>query len=276
MDAVHNKNFTQLFYLKLISIIVKRAFLFILLIVVGLSSSGQKVKLKHLTTFDDKILHFGFSLGINTLDFSVRNYLPIGANPEFFPQTWAGTTPQIRANDTVRADIAGLIPGFTVGIVSNLRINRDLDLRFLPGMSFGERKLHYNIPVIDNNFDFAETQWDYSLKSTFLDFPLLVKYKAQRINNGRPYVIFGGAYRVDISKSASQDLVGLKRGGFYGELGAGWDSYLQFFRFSVEAKVSLGLNNQLGPGPDNTQRQYYTEAIRSLRSNIFTLLFHFE
>lgn len=276
MDNLHNKTFIRLFYLKLISIIVKRAILFILFIFIVLGSSGQKIKLKHLTTFDDKLLHFGFSLGLNTLDFSVRNYLPIGENPAFFPQTWAGTTPQIRANDTVRADVAGLIPGFTVGIISNLRINRDFDLRFLPGMSFGERKLHYNVPVIDNNFDFAETQYDYSIKSTFLDFPVLVKYKALRINNGRPYVIFGGAYRVDISKSASQDLVGLKRGGFYGEFGAGWDSYLQFFRFSVEAKVSLGLNNQLGPGPDNTQRQYYTDAIRSLRSNIFTLLFHFE
>lgn len=255
---------------------MKRAILFLFLILLGLVSVGQKIKLKHLTTFDDKLLHFGFSLGINTLDFNVLNYMPIGENPDFFPQNWAGTTAQIGASDTVRADISGLVPGFTVGIISNLRINRDLDLRFLPGMSFGERKLHYNIPVIDNNFDYAETQYEYSIKSTFLDFPLLLKYKALRINNGRPYVVAGGAYRIDISKSASQDLVGLKRGGFYAEVGAGWDVYLQFFRFSVEAKASIGLNDMLGPGPDFTQRQYYTEAIRSLRSNIFTVLFHFE
>ena len=89
-------------------------------------------------------------------------------------------------------------------------------------------------------------------------------------------MVFGGAMRIDISKSASEDLVGLTRSGYYAELGAGWDSYLQFFRFSVEAKVSLGLNNQLGKGPDNTQRQYYTDALRSLKSNIFTLSFHFE
>jgi hypothetical protein len=257
-------------------IYVKKINLLVFLILLGFVSAGQKIKLKHLTTFDDKLLHFGFSIGINTLDFNLRNYMPIGENPNFFPQTWAGTTPQISALDTVRADIAGLIPGFTVGIISNLTVTRDLDLRFLPGMSFGERKLHYNVPVVDNNFDFAETQYAYSIKTTFLDFPVLLKYKAQRINNGRPYVVFGGAYRIDISKSASQDLVGLKRGGFYTEIGAGWDSYLQFFRFSVEAKFSLGLNDQLGPGPDNTQRQYYTDAIRSLKSNIFTVLFHFE
>lgn len=276
MKNQHNKLSIRVFYQKLNSYAVKKVIFSIFFVFAVGVTSGQKVKLKHLTTFDDKMLHFGFTLGVNTLDFSVHNYMPIGENPEFYPETWAGTTPQIREHDTVRVDIAGLIPGFTVGIVSNLRLSNDLDLRFLPGMSFGERKLHYNVPVIDNNFDFAETQYEYSIKSTFLDFPVHIKYKAQRINNGRPYVIFGGAYRVDISKSASQDLVSLKRGGFYGELGAGWDNYLQFFRFSVEAKFSMGLNNQLGPVPDFTQRQYYTGAIKSLRSNIFTLLFHFE
>jgi hypothetical protein len=236
----------------------------------------QKMKLKNLTTFDDKLVHFGFTLGINTFDFKVRNYLPIGDNPSFSPVEWQLDQKQIVDSSIVRSDIAGLIPGFSVGIVTNLRLTRDLDLRFLPGMSFGERKLKYNIPVIDNNFDFKNTQYDYSIKSTFIDLPVHIKYKANRINNGRPYVVFGGAMRIDISKSAPDDLVGLTPVGYYAEIGAGWDNYLQFFRFSVEAKASLGLNNQLGAGPDPTQRHYYTSALRSLQSNIFTLCFHFE
>jgi hypothetical protein len=238
--------------------------------------NGQKVKLKNLTTFDDKFLHFGFTLGINTFDFRVRNYYPIGDNPVFSPSNWQLDNTQVVDNSVVRADIASLIPGFTVGIIGNLRLTRDLDLRFLPGMSFGERKLKYNIPVIDENRDYKDTQYNYSIKSTFIDLPVHVKYKANRINNGSPYVVFGGAMRIDISKSASDDLVGLTPVGYYAELGAGWDNYLQFFRFSMEAKVSLGLNNQLGQGPDPTQRHYYTDALKSLRSNIFTICFHFE
>jgi len=245
-------------------------------IILAYCSYGQKAKLKNLTTFDDKLLHFGFTLGINTLDLNVRNYLPMSENLLFKAENWQGDLKQISGSDTVRADIAGLIPGFTVAIVTNLRLTRNLDLRFLPGMSFGERKLKYNIPVIDNNFNYKDTQYSYSIKSTFIDFPLLLKYKASRINNGRPYVVFGGAMRIDISKSASVDLVSLTPVGYYAEIGAGWDTYLQFFRFSVEAKMSLGLNNQLGKGPDNTQRHYYTDALQSLHSNIFTLLFHFE
>ena len=183
-------------------------------------------------------------------------------------------TKQVVDTSIVRSDVATLVPGFTVGIVSSLRLTRDVTLRFLPGMSFGERKLTYNIPVSDVN-DVAPTQY-YSIKSTFLDFPLLLKYSAQRINNNRPYIVFGAAYRQDISKTAKEDLVKLKSGGFYAEVGGGWDSYFPFFRFSVEAKFSFGLNNQLGSVPSPTQRQYYAQSIKNLRSNIFTLSFHFE
>jgi hypothetical protein len=238
---------------------------------------GQKMKLNHLTTFDDKLLHFGFTLGINTFDFNVRNYVPIGINPGFKPAFWQTDVRQIGANDTIRADVGSPIPGFTVGLISNLRLTRTLDLRFLPGMSFGERKLTYNVPVIDNLYDYPDIQYSYSIKSTFIDLPLQVKYKANRINNGRPYIIMGTAMRIDISKTATEDLVGLDPIGYYAELGAGWDYYFQFFRFSVEAKASIGLNNQLGKGPGTAdQRHYYYDALRSLHSNIFTLLFHFE
>jgi hypothetical protein len=104
----------------------------------------------------------------------------------------------------------------------------------------------------------------------------LIKYKARRINNDRPYVIFGSAYRVDISRTAKEDLVKLNSNGFYAEVGGGWDHFYPFFRFSVEAKFSFGLNNQLGNTPSVNQRQYYAQSIKNLRSNIFTLSFHFE
>lgn len=233
---------------------------------------AQKQKVNYLTTFDEKRIHFGFTLGYNYLDFAVTNYNPIGENPEFTPMDQDQL--DIQANSYVRSDVQTLVPGFTVAIVSSLRLTEDLDLRFLPGMSFGERKLTYNIPVIDINS--YQPLSSYSIKSTFLDFPLLIKYKARRINNDRPYLIFGTAYRQDISKTAKEDLVKLKGPGFYAEVGAGWDHYFPFFRFSVEGKFSFGLNNQLGPTPTGMQARYYSQSIKDLRSNIFTLSLHFE
>lgn len=249
---------------------MKKIWIAILFVIIGFSAGAQKQKVNFLTTFDDKLIHFGFTIGLNALDFNVVNYNPIGENPDFVPDK----INRIGPDNIIRSDVATIIPGFTVGIISSLRLNKDFNLRFLPGLSFGERQLTFNVPVYDIN-NYEATQY-YSVKSTFLDFPLLIKYKARRINNDRPYVIFGGAYRQDISRTAKEDLIKLKSGGFYAELGGGWDHYFPFFRFSVEAKFSYGLNNQLGDLPAPVQRQYYAQSIKDLRSKIFTFSFHFE
>ncbi len=256
---------------------MKRILLAIFTLFVAWSAYAQKQKVNHMTTFDDKLIHFGFSLGINTLDFGVTHYNPIGTNPDFneLSPVYAGEK-RIAGDDYLRADVTQLIPGFTVGIISSLRLSRDFNLRFLPGLSFGERQLTYNELVWDNQGNTSNPEYYYSIKSTFLDFPLLIKYKARRINNDRPYIIFGPAYRQDISRTGRDDLVRLRSGALYAELGAGWDHYFTFFRFSVEGKVSLGLHNVLGAPPSDQQRQYYSHAIKDLRSNIFTLSFHFE
>lgn len=251
-------------------LIVKKVIATIILFIVVGSTFAQRQKVNYLTTFDDKLIHFGFTIGMNTLDFNVVNYNPIGENPEFIPYP----LDRISEISVIRSDISTLVPGFTVGIISSLRLTKDFNLRFQPGLSFGERKLMFNVQVVDINF--YEPLDYYSIKSTFLDFPLLVKYKARRINNDRPYVIFGGAYRQDISRTAKEDLIKLKNGGFYAEIGGGWDHYFLFFRFSVEAKFSYGLTNQLGDLPAPTQRLYYAQSIKDLRSKIFTLSFHFE
>jgi len=253
---------------------VKRIFTAILFILIISNVFAQKQKVNYLTTFDEKRIHFGFTLGYNLLDFGVQNYNPIGENPEFMVDR--SDKLMINDNSYVRSDIQSLVPGFTVGIVTSLRMTEDLDLRFLPGMSFGERKLTYNIPVIDINSPTSDPLKFYSIKSTFLDFPLLIKYKARRINNDRPFIIFGTAFRQDISRTAKEDLVKLKSGGFYAEVGGGWDHFFPFFRFSVEGKFSFGLNNQLGPTPEGMQKKYYSQSIEYLRSTIFTLSFHFE
>lgn len=251
-----------------------RFFYILIFLLAALSSNAQRLLLKNLTTFDDKRVHFGFTLGINTTDFGFSYYNVMADNPEFMVSQNPLDTPYKAEGTKVRADISSLTPGFTVGIVTNLRLTESFDLRFLPGMSFGERKLVYTIPI-----RFAGETTNpayYSIKSTFLDFPLLLKYKSRKMNNQRPYLIAGGAYRIDISKSGQEDLVRLKPISSYLEAGVGWDSYLQFFRLSTELKFSFGLNNVLDVGPKETQPQVFSGAFSKLTSNVFTLSFHFE
>ncbi len=261
---------------------MKRYFYILIFLLAGFSSMSQRIYLKNLTTFDEKRIHFGFTLGINATDFSIEHYSVLSENPKFTPENVNGV--QLTGNEIIRADVASLTPGFTVGIVTNLRLSESFDLRFLPGMSFGERKLKYVImsttekyegfPVVDVNN--VENKDYYSIKSTFLDFPLLLKYKARRINDQRPYVIAGGAYQIDISKTGQEDLVRLKPFSASLEAGVGWDTYLQFFRLSTELKFSFGLDNILDDGPKNTQAQVYTNAFSRISSNMFVLSFHFE
>lgn len=253
---------------------MKRFFYIFILLTIGLNSLAQRQAVKNLSTFDDKKLHFGFTLGLNTTDFGISHYNVIGDNPKFDPtklEVVDGVT--IDGSQRIRADIASLTPGFTVGIVSNLRLGEYFDLRFLPGMSFSERKLVYNILIHDINN--TGNPAFFSIKSTFLDFPLLLKYKAKRMNNQRPYMIGGLAYRIDISKTGKDDLVRLKPFSSYLEAGMGWDTYLQFFRLSTELKFSFGLNNVLDNGGVN-QMKVYSNAFSRLTSNMFILSFHFE
>lgn len=262
---------------------MKRLFYILLFLLLGFSSMSQRIYLKNLTTFDDKLIHFGFTLGINATDFNIDHFTTLIDNPKFAPETVAGLS--LNGSEKVRADIASLTPGFTVGIVTNLRLSESFDLRFLPGMSFGERKLRYayfdaannqfkELLISDvNNVDNTEY---YSIKSTFLDFPILLKYKSRRMNDQRPYVIAGGAYRIDISKTGQEDLVRLKPFSASLEAGVGWDTYLQFFRLSTELKFSFGMDNILDDGPKNTQPQVYTNALSRVASNMFVLSFHFE
>ncbi|MDP2890720.1 MAG: porin family protein [Bacteroidota bacterium] len=252
---------------------MKRYFYILFFLTIGLNTLAQRQMVRNLTTFDDKRLHFGFTLALNALDFDIDHYQTMDENPNFLDETIWGEN--IDGNRQIRADISTLTPGFTVGIVTNLRMTEYLDLRFLPGMSFGERKLVYNIPVEDNNS--GDTDF-YSIKSTFLDFPLLVKYKSKRMNNQRPYLIGGVAYRIDISKTGQEDLVRLKPFSSSVEVGVGWDSYLQFFRLSTELKFSFGLSNVLDEGPKLTSSQpkVYTNALSKLTSNMFIFSFHFE
>jgi hypothetical protein len=259
---------------------LKKELFIIVFAMLSLAGWAQKPHVLNLTNFDNKKVHFGFTLGMNVQDFRLAHWAPIGQNPDFEEKVWNNPDGQeVSGNDTVRADVATLNPGLTVGVVTNFRLGEYFDLRFLPGLSFGERRLVYTknreyLPVYD--FYGGTTDLQYvSVKTTYIDLPVLVKYKSSRLNNQRPYIIGGFAYRINISKTGEEDLLQLKKGNLFLEAGVGLDSYLTFFRFSTELKVSLGLNNLLGEKPTN-QRGYYSEAIQSIYANIFTLSFHFE
>jgi hypothetical protein len=256
---------------------VQKRFLTIFILLFPIFVNAQSRVVQNLTTYDNKKIHFGFTLGLNSLDFGVEHYASLDDNPNFDPneEITVRYLDELEAvNRQVRTDIYTLTPGFTVSIVSNLRLGEYFDLRFLPGLSFGNRRMVYNVPLHD--FVGSAEAGYYSARSTYIDLPLLIKYKSKRYLNQRPYMIGGFAYRHDISRGSPDEIIRLVNPNFYFEAGMGWDSYLQFFRFSTELKFSFGLNNVLGKIPEHPTPTYYNYAIKRLTSNIVTLSFHFE
>jgi len=171
------------------------------------------------------------------------------------------------------ADVSRISPGFQVSIVSDLRLADYLSLRFLPGITFGQRTLYFYKGAKEN----AKLDDKSQLESNFIDFPLLVKYKSKRVNNYAPYLIAGGDARYDLAyrRKAEDLLVGLKPFDLYFEIGFGIDIYLQYFKFSPELKLSTGLRNVLNTDPDIGIAKY-VGSIDRLNSYLVMLNFHFE
>ena len=227
--------------------------LFFLLI--HLNLSGQKQKPKNESWYDEKLIHFGFSLGFNTMDFKISH------DQSYFEV------------DSLFPEVSLLNPGINIQIITNLRASRYFDIRFLPGVSFGQRVVRYY-----KNEDLYN---DYQrLESSFLEFPLLLKYKGDRLNNVRPYVIGGMNFRYDLAGKKEFDddkpvYIRLKRPDLYYEFGAGLDFYLTYFKLSIELKMSSGIRNVLVNDPYQGHPEYLN-AIDKMRSQIWILAFHFE
>ena len=229
--------------------------LFTLLLLSTIQLSGQKQRPKNESWYDDKTFHFGFSLGFNAMDFNIT------PSQEYYQK------------DSLYPEITKLNPGINIQIITDLRLNKHFDVRFLPGVSFGQRVVaFYRNSVLVND--------QQKLESSYLEFPLLLKYKGNRLNNVRPYVIGGLNFRYDLAGKKEYDdakpiYIRVKRPDLYYEVGAGLDFYLTYFKLSIELKMSNGLNNvmvkEAAPGHPE-----YANAIEKIKSQIWVIAFHFE
>ena len=218
------------------------------------TSIGQRFKKpQNLVKYDFKKLHFGFTLGINALNFNVQK-----SNNSL-------------NNDTLLSILAQNQKGFNLGIVSNLRLGRYTDLRFIPTLVFGERILDYEFNETNNL-----TINSKRIESTLIDFPISIKYKSARYNNFRTYLLCGVKYSLDIASQykiddEGQELVKLNNHDLMIEGGFGIDFYLQYFKSSPQIKISHGLINIL-----SKDKTVYTETINNLKTNVWMLSFTFE
>ncbi len=213
----------------------------------------------NLPNYDQKQWHFGFTLGMNTMNF---NLYPVDN------MVYDSTVIIIQPTKS---------QGFNIGIVANKRLAPYLDLRFVPTLSFGQRNIDYIIKTSVTE----EEKITKIVESTFLDFPLTLKYKSKRfdknLNNMRVYVLGGARYSIDLAsqkkkKGTSEDIViKLNPHDFMLTTGVGFDFYLSYFKLGIELQMAYGLVNVL-----NQDETIYTTNMEKLTSKMAWITFTFE
>lgn len=213
--------------------------------------------MQNLVNSDNKLYHFGFILGLNTMDFNVTNH---------------GSTVVDEEGNVWFADQAGLSTGFTVGIVSDLRLFEYLNLRFTPALLFGDRTMTFT------DKEGKKADQTSTVKSSIIEFPLLLKFRGQRSANYRPYLIGGGSVTWDLARD-KEEIIMLKRYDFGIEFGVGCDFYLPYFKLAPELKMFLGLSDMLERDRPEILSEgdlKYTNAISKLTSRFLMLSINFE
>ncbi len=209
----------------------------------------------NLPTYYNARIHFGFTIGVNRANFIIH---PASHFERF---------------DTLKSVESVPKFGFNLGIISELMLHKYITLRFTPNLSFAERNIQYSFAGFDTIVR------KKSIESTFLNFPLDLKLRSKRVDNFGAYIVAGGGYSLDLaskrktvtSTDPNEQIVKLKRDDFFYEVGAGAEFYLEYFKFAIEGKLSIGTNNLLIK--DNT---IYSNSVDKLNSKIFLISITFE
>ena len=221
----------------------------LLLITASLNAQFNESPILNKQNEDKKFLNWGYFLGFNQYDF------------------------KFEYKDNARDILVSKSLGFNVGLIGEMRINEFLDLRFEPGLHYGSRLLGF--PSFDNERDAIR-----EVKSTYINFPILLKVSAKRFGNWKPFVIGGGSRTLNLgSNEASLDdnssgTFRMKKWVYNYELGFGIDFYLEYFKFTPSIRGVFALTDELVP--DEDPNSPWTGNIDSMKTRGIFINFTFE
>lgn len=235
---------------------MKRICALILLLTFTISSIwSQDGKTQNRPYIDQRRFHYGFSVGMNMLDYEFANTGVATANGE----QWY-------------ADVPSYSPGFSVGILGELYITKHLALRMIPTLHFGTRTVRFQ------DYSQQAMREVQNVKTTYLALPLDLKISGTRYLNYRPYVITGisPVYDLNVKKGG---MIRVKPTDCFLEVGLGCDYYFPFFKFIPELKFCFGLSNLLEKNRNDLTDESllkYNDAVSNAQAKMIVLTFYFE
>lgn len=230
-------------------------FLFLFLLIFAHTAPAQQRRLQNQPYADHRLFHFGFTVGLHTQDLILMQSGYVNENGE----VWFSEIPYYS-------------PGFNVGIIGDLYLNRFMNLRAIPTLHLGDKKFIFREQASGEEF---ETR----VRNNYISLPLQVKFSANRINNYRPYLLFGGYGRVELASKKEQPVL-LKPYDYGIEIGIGFDFYLPMFKLCPELKFSFGMTDALEKDRSDLMEQpdllKYSRSLSKATQRMITLSFNFE
>ena len=214
---------------------------------------AQKMKVQNQPYGDQRLYHFGISVGLNFQDMLMDN------------------TGYSTDGEVWYAQIPSYSPGFTVGIIADMYLNQYMSLRTNPAIHFGDKALLF---TREN----TEETYKTSVRSNYLTIPFDVKFASRRLNNYRPYFLAGVYASMDLGRKKGEALL-TKPMDFGFELGFGCDFYLPIVKVCPEIKFCFGLADILEKDrSDLTDKDLlrYSNALSKGNSRMIVITFNFE
>lgn len=223
-------------------------------LILSCSLFAQK-RVQYLQYEDLKPYHLGFLIGMHTQDLILEHSGKVDSEGN----RWYGSVPSYA-------------PGFSVGVLGDLRLADFLSLRTSPTIHFGSKNVALASDAPGSEIIHSE------IRSNYFMVPLSLRYRGARTDNYRPYIMGGVSAGIDMGRDKREPIL-LTPIHRYVEFGVGCDLYLPYFRLVPELKFCLGLNDILvhdRTDQDSESFLRYTNAFNRITSRMIVFSLQFE
>ncbi len=227
---------------------------FLLLLTLSVNLNAQHRKLQNQPYVDRRLFHLGFTLGIHAQDLILTHAGFENENGEI----WFSEIPKYS-------------PGFTVGLISDIYLNKTISLRLIPSLHLGDKLFIFKEQTSGEEF---RTR----IRNNYISLPIQLKVSSLRIDNFRPYGLLGGFMNLELTQKKELAVL-LKQNDIGVEIGIGCDFYLPMFKLAPEIKFGFGLIDILDKNRDNlkdAELLMYSNALSKATSRMITLSLNFE
>ncbi len=234
-------------------------------------------RMDRMEDFDEKKFSYGFYLAINNYDYKLILDPKYGMSED-------GMTNLIQSKSSY---------SFGAGLIARVRLHENFDLRFEPGLQFVQRDLTFSTQENDRFADgttsndaftvIALTDADKfrSVKSTYIDVPILLEVHGDRWYNSRAYGALGVNYLVNLQsnqKSLDDNQQGIFRTtthnfGWSAEVGIQF--YFSRFKLTPGFRGTFFTNNEIVKDNSGTP-PYWAAGIAQAQSRAFMFVLKFE